>query len=98
MTEHQAGLFGLTLAEIPDEDVFVWDINWPTFILFDTLRTQWRIGFSGPTGLDYNVIQSTGKMLGLKKKQINAMFSDLRVMENEALVTMGENRKDANNR
>jgi hypothetical protein len=43
------------------------------------------------------VIPSVGKMLGFKNKQINEMFPDLQVMENEALITMGENQKDANN-
>jgi len=99
MTEHQAGLFGLKLEEIPVEEILVWDINWNAFRVFNTLNTQWRIGGMGhATGLDYNVIPAVGKMLGFKNKQINEMFPDLQVMENEALITMGENRKDANNR
>lgn len=48
------------------------------------------------TGLDYNVIPMVGKSLGFKKKKIHAMFPDLQVMENEALITMGENQKNAN--
>lgn len=96
--KHQAGLFGLQLDELPEEIVEVWDINWNTFTLFHTLTTQWRVGMGGATGLDYNCIPTVGKMLGLKQKEINAMFPDLQVMENEALITMGENQKDANNR
>lgn len=89
----------MNLEEIPVEDVMVWDINWDAFRVFNELNTQWRIGGMGSaTGLDYNVIPTVGKMLGLKKKQINDMFPDLRVMENEALITMAENQKDANNR
>lgn len=95
--KHQAGLFGLTLEEIPEEIIEVWDINWNTFNLFNALTTQWRVGMGGATGLDYSVIPSVGKMLGLKQKQINELFPDLQVMENEALITMGENQKDANN-
>ena len=97
--EHSAGLFGLSLDEVPEEVIEVWDINWDTFVLFDALNSQWRTaGMGSATGLDYNVIPTVGKMLGFKKKQINSMFSDIRVMENEALITMGENQKDANNR
>lgn len=96
--KHQAGLFGLTLEEIPAEEILVWDINWNTFQLFNALTTQWRVGMGGATGLDYSVIPSVGKMLGLKNKQINEAFPYLQVMENEALITMGENQKDANNR
>lgn len=86
----------MTLEEIPEEEIFVWDCNWNTFNLFHALTTQWRVGMGGATGLDYSVIIPTGKMLGFKKKQINEMFPDLQVMENEALITMGENQKDAN--
>lgn len=94
---HEAGLFGLKLDEIPNEDVFVWDINWDVFNLFYNMNSQWRVGMGGATGLDYSVIPTVGKMLGFKKKHINNMFSDLRVMENEALITMGENQKNADN-
>lgn len=95
MDEHQASLFGLKLSEIPPTEVDVWDINWPAFTVFHALWTQWRIGMSGATGLDYSVIPVVAKMLGYKKKEIKDMFSDIQVMENEALITMGENRKDA---
>lgn len=86
----------MKLEELPEEIIEVWDINWNTFTLFHSLCTQWRVGMNGATGLDYNVIPTVGKMLGLKKKQINDLFPDLQVMENEALITMGENQKDAN--
>lgn len=75
----------------------VWDINWRTFSLFHSLSTQWRVGMGGATGLDYAAIPPVAKMLGIKKKELSSMFPDLQVMENEALVTMGENQKDANN-
>ncbi len=89
----------MKLEEIPEDIIDVWDINWDTFTVFNAMSTQWRVGGMGSaTGLDYNVIPTVGKMLGLKKKDINAMFPDLQVMENEALITMGENQKDANNR
>lgn len=94
--KHQAGLFGLQLEEIPEDIILVWDINWSAFNLFLALATQWRVGMGGATGLDYAVIPAVAKMLGIKKKELNAMFHDLQVMENEALVTMGENQKDAN--
>lgn len=75
----------------------IWDCNWDSFTVFHNLGTQWRVGMGGPIGLDYNAIIPTGKMLGYKQKQINAMFPDLQVMENEALITIGENQKDGNN-
>lgn len=97
MTEHQASLFGLKLEEIPDDEIDVWDINWNTFCLFDSMRTQWRVGMGGATGLDYSSLPAVAKMLGIKKKELQDMFSDIQAMENEALITMGENREDADN-
>lgn len=94
---HQAGLFGLSLDEIPPEIIEVWDINWNAFTLFHSLSTQWRVGMGGATGLDYVAIPAVAKMLGFKKKDIQDMFPDIQVMENEALITMGENKQDADN-
>jgi len=93
---HQAGLFGLKLDEIPPEIIEVWDINWPVFSIFHSMSTQWRVGMGGATGLDYSAIPVVAKMLGFKKKDIQDMFPDIQVMENEALITMGENKEDAN--
>ncbi|ANA49262.1 hypothetical protein PMW_137 [Pseudomonas phage phiPMW] len=91
-------MFGLTLEELPQEDYLIWDCNWPAFDVFSNMATQWRVGFNGAIGLDYNAIPFTAKCLGYKNKQVKAMFPDLQVMENEALITMGENQKNADNR
>lgn len=96
-SEHQASLFGLKLEEIPPEEIEVWDINWKAFSVFHTMQSQWRVGMGGATGLDYNAIPAVCKMLGFKKKDMRDMFPDIQVMENEALITMGENKQDANN-
>lgn len=94
---HQAGLFGLSLEEIPPEIIEIWDINWAAFSVFHSMSTQWRVGMSGPTGLDYSVIPTIASMLGYKKKDVQDMFPDIQVMENEALITMGENKQNADN-
>ncbi len=96
-TAQQAGLFGLSLDEIPPEVIEVWDINWPAFSVFHSMSTQWRVGMGGATGLDYGQIPIVAKSLGYKKKDIYDMFPDIQVMENEALITMGENKQDADN-
>ena len=92
-----AALWGLKLEEMPDDVIEVWDINWPSFNVFNSLSSQWRIsGMGDATGLDYNVIPVVAKMLGYKGKELPLIFSDIKVMENEALITMGENREDVN--
>lgn len=97
-SEQQASMWGLSLTEIPPEEVMVWDINWPAFSVFNTLATQWRGTSSGLYGLDYNTIIPIAKLMGFKKKEIKDMFPDIQVMENEALITMGENRENDDNR
>ena len=51
--------------------------------LFFALSTQWREGFSGPSGLDYTAVRPTAEMLDLDVDR--TMFIDLRTMEAEAL-------------
>lgn len=48
------------------------------------------ITLAGPTGLDYNAIPITARMLGIKQRQARESFHDLRVMEAEALRVMRE--------
>lgn len=95
-TEHQAGLFGLKLEEMPDEVIEIWDVNLPAYEWFSSIGSQWRYGMNGPTGLDYTACESTARMMGFKKKQIREMFPDLQVMENEALLTIREIMDNAN--
>ena len=66
----------------------MWPENWAACMLFDELGTQWRVGFGGPVGLDYSVLFSRMAQLGLEAEQREAMFSDIRLMEREALDLM----------
>ena len=70
------------------DNVDVWPENWAACMLFDELGTQWRVGFGGPVGLDYNVLFSRLALLGLDAVQREAMFDDIRLMEREALDLM----------
>lgn len=47
-------------------------------------------GAAGPSGLDYAAIPCTAKMIGIKRRGLEDVFPDLRVMENEALAVMAE--------
>lgn len=81
---------GLTLADIHEEEVEVLPDVWPAFRLFEALSTQWRLGQGGPSGLDYTAIPATASILGIKRRYLNDIFPDLRVMEVEALAVMAE--------
>lgn len=82
----------MTKADIPDEEYEIWPDNWPAFLLFEAMSTQWRVGMGGAVGLDYNAIKTVASMIGLKRTELTQAFPDLRMMEAEALLVMGESR------
>jgi len=84
--------FGLSRADIPDEDFEVLPDLWPAFSIFNAMSTQWRVGMGGPVGLDYGVIGDVAALLSFTKKQTAKLFPDLRVMEAEALLVMSESK------
>ncbi|WP_460100055.1 DUF1799 domain-containing protein [Pseudomonas sp. H3_C08] len=84
--------FGMTLADIPEEEYEVWPDNWPAFLLFEAMSTQWRVGMGGATGLDYNALPPVASMLGMKRRDIPEVFHDIRVMEAEAMLVMSESK------
>jgi len=50
------GMFGLAPGDLVEE-VEVWPCNWPAFLLFNRMSTQWRAGAGGAIGLDYSCIR-----------------------------------------
>lgn len=52
------------------------------------MDTQWRVGASGATGLDYTVLLRLMERRGLSDTQFDEMFEDIRLMESEALSAM----------
>lgn len=82
----------MTLADIPEEEYEVWSDNWPAFLLFEAMSTQWRVGTGGATGLDYNALPPVASMLGMKRREIPGVFHDIRVMEAEAMLVMSESK------
>ena len=91
----QLAALGLTAADLDEEDVEVWPCNWPAFLLFNRISTQWRAGASGVVGLDYSCIRNVAKFLGIKKKKLAEIFPDLQVLEGEALRVMAEERENS---
>lgn len=55
----------------------------PVLRLFDAMRTQWRVGFGGPYGLDYGPLTQVMELLGIEDREW--AFEGLRVMEQVAL-------------
>lgn len=77
---------------MPPPQVEIWPENLRAFDLFVALGTQWRVGMSGPTGLDYNVLYRKMDRLGLTPEEYDALEQDIAVMEAEALAVMNEGK------
>ena len=71
-----------------DYDVDVFPENWTTVSLFMRLRTQWRSGFAGLTGLDYSPLFSMLDRLRLPDDEYDVLFSEIQIMEAAALDEM----------
>lgn len=77
--------FGLTPEDV-EEDVGILPSVWQAFTIFSVLATQWRVGPSGATGLDYNVLPWVFELHGVDDAA--ACMADIRIMESEALKVM----------
>lgn len=64
----------------------LWAENWPAIKFYTgVMQTQWRHGFSGPTGLDYNVMLHELDRMGLDREEYDDLFGALRMIEATAL-------------
>lgn len=68
----------------------MWPEHVPAFRLFSAMRTQWRIGMNGRTGLDYPTLFAMMSRLPLSGEEWDDLFDDVRVMEAEALEVMNK--------
>lgn len=87
-------LFGFS-PEDYDETIEVWPDNWPSFLVMDAMGTQWRTGACGATGLDYGVLPSVMRLVGVPPKDRPGVFQDIRVMESEAIAVMAQTRENS---
>ncbi|WP_406850551.1 DUF1799 domain-containing protein [Candidatus Arsenophonus nilaparvatae] len=88
MTETDIRNFEAAFGFTPeDSEVEVWADVWAAYLTFNALRTQWRMGVNGPTGLDYSVLPQVIDLLNLNSDK-TTLFNDIRVMEAKALAIM----------
>jgi hypothetical protein len=88
VADTQAGEFVGGTAQAQDAEI--WPDQEVPLRLFCSLLTQWRMGAAGPVGLDYGVLPTVERRLGITPEQADAAFSDLQVMEDEALAWISE--------
>ena len=52
------------------------------------MDTQWRVGMSGATGLDYAAVPVVMRLVGVKASERAEVFAGLQIMEQTALEFM----------
>jgi len=88
-SDDELAAIGIRREDVEDtSDMDVWPENWAPFSVFDEIRTQWRVGAGGPTGLDYNMAFEFMKLMKVKKSMHLETIRAIRVMEREALRQM----------
>lgn len=62
------------------------------WLLWTRLQSQWRVGMSGATGLDYAAIRPAAEFLLLPLEDMPALFDVLQELEGHQIKTWGEER------
>jgi hypothetical protein len=68
----------------------VWPENVDAVRVFIMSSTQWRMGFNGPVGLDYNAVFQMFTLYEIEKKK--EVFEGLKIMENTVLSEMASRK------
>ncbi|MGW8306379.1 MAG: DUF1799 domain-containing protein [Achromobacter pulmonis] len=79
---------GLTLADIAPPLVALLPENELPFSVFCAMDSQWRVGASGATGLDYGTLPIVMRFMGIKRGLWPEIWDAVRVMESAALEEM----------
>ncbi|MGY6271003.1 DUF1799 domain-containing protein [Achromobacter denitrificans] len=83
--------FGLRPDDFPVAVIELWPENVVPKVVFEAMGSQWRIGFGGPTGLEYGALAVVMRILQVPPEDEIDVFDAVRVMEGAALQMM--NRK-----
>lgn len=73
------------------EEIFFDDDMMCAWNIYQASATQWRVGISGATGLDYSVLPFLFDVYNVKDKEM--VLNDLRILEYKALDMMQHVKK-----
>jgi Phage related hypothetical protein (DUF1799) len=77
--------WGFEVDELIPSEVVCWPENRQSVEFFLAMGTQWRIGMSGRTGLDYAVLPEMWRRMKVGPDRRDRVFFDLQVLEAAAL-------------
>lgn len=78
-------MLGLTPEDFESDAVGVWPENWPIYILFCEVSTQWLMGPNGPSGLNHTVALARLERMKLSDDDYEFVYQGFRTMEIAAL-------------
>jgi hypothetical protein len=87
-TKSEAAAFGFTIEEVGGSPAEIWPVNLRSVNVFIAMDTQWFVGARGPTGLRYEALPEIWRRTKTPIADRDAIFEDLRVMEQVALAEM----------
>jgi hypothetical protein len=93
MSAAQMQASGFQPEDFDDDILEIWAENLETWLLFRRLRTQWRVGVNGATGLDHNVLLQHLAARDLTAAERNAIVDDIVVMEEAAMAEMRRDQR-----
>lgn len=67
----------------------------PVFNLWCDVQTQWRLGFRGPSGMDYAAVEAYLRMSNSPLRRDPMTIQHLRGMESAALAVFAAKREEA---
>ena len=80
-----AAAFGLVVESGAPEPLELWAELLPAVLIFQGMRTQWRVGPAGATGLDFCALPGGEQRPRITRRQSRDAFGHLLVMQDEAL-------------
>jgi len=83
--DSELAAFGLTAEDFAGDVVEIFPENVEPFNLFASLRTQWRTGANGPSGLDYHALWKKMDRMRLSDEEYDQMEADVQILESGAL-------------
>lgn len=75
-----------------ERTAFLWPDNVAAWRAWEAVQTQWRIGFSGATGLDYAGVRAYLDEIGLAGEERREVFAGILACERATLDVQAERR------
>ena len=71
---------------------YLWPEHVRAYVLWAGVQTQWRVGFGGPTGLDYAGVRASPAFRALPRRRAERTFVEVQIMERAALAEWAAQR------